>query len=296
MGAVADILAIARPTLLLLRTAEGWLTWRAGLLITSLLACFPPMYPLLGWYSEPVPRAPLNLFAIIVIYAGVWFVVLMAWLFTRSLYWRSGRGTRVAISFSPHQVDSNDLYVVRRTLDRLGRSFDCGTRISFRAFPLHASSVSADQRRIAKKYSFDLYLRVSVSPLKSDSSRYCYSAEAFVASQRLSDKYRDSIKRLVENLGLEPSGSSSTLNDLRRKAEWLHEAILSTLGMVAVCEGKHADAANILDLLDTLIATRLKPDDPLRAYIRYTCCMCLMKASEYAGTGARRYRLASDSH
>ncbi|QYK48315.1 MAG: hypothetical protein KF838_00340 [Phycisphaeraceae bacterium] len=300
MSWLADAHAIARPMLLLLRTAEGWLTWRAGLILVGLLSCFAPAWLYVDWSAQHSPKSEFPLLTVLAWYAAGFTILLATWIVAREVYWRTGRGTRIAVSFASHHVDPSDLLIVRKTFDNIGRSSRCATYMSFRAFPTSPSSTTADQKRIAARYKFALSLRVSVSPITKDSATYHYTVDAMVASQKLDAKFRESITRLIQHLGIEPAGPSSVMNDLRRRAEWLHEAVLATLGMVAVCERRLADAGNILEYLDSALSRRLPADDDRRQYIRHMCCLCLMETSWYPGTGPggtdQLQRAIADAH
>lgn len=260
-----------------LRYRDAWVTRSGGMSAAFVLGVVGLAIAVgFGWHWS------LKLVA----FPGVFVTSTLCWWLARGVYWRTGRGRKIAVAYEGHRVPPADWSRTLEELARLVEDAKLDHAISLRQIPRRLVDTDEKSRRARRRYGFSMVLRIEVSPSseKEASSQaghfqVCLTSEF---ARGIEKQALAQVAQLHAELLSQPP-PKDLLGVLRYRAKTIFEPIVLWLGVVEFLEGNHDTASRFFSSLDGRLRARCKEHEKPRVSIRKLDSLALFKPSWFPG-------------
>jgi hypothetical protein len=189
---------------------------------------------------------------------------LLGWVVAREIYWRSGSGVRIGVSFEGYKVPPDDWVQVRREIRHLLENAHLSRRVKIRVFPGSMSATQPRWERTKRKYGLSSFFRcLRAPPLKAGDINISYNF-----SSEIGDCVDPQFMQVVDVHTRTILNHQRPLRDLRDlnqfQADTLFDVLLFHLGAAAFVASQMQEAgAYYGKLVERLEARRSVPPGTL---------------------------------
>lgn len=265
----------------ILQSPTRWQSWPSAVffaVVAALLAFTLQQYLSLAWVTSEQGNRLIYL-GVCALSAGL---ACVAWLVTRCIYRRAGRGIRVALAFEGSGVAAVNLREIDREFRELATKRGASNGYSVRALPTSLCRSADRAMRTARTYGFDAVFLVEVSPHVRDSKKMTFSVTVHsLAVGSLEAEFREAVRQHLAHLGDRKPEVSSTVDLLRSHGQGLFELLVGTLAVVAFAQREFDRATPLLITLDDRLRHRFQEAENPRRAFRWLLKQCLVHPSCY---------------
>lgn len=259
------------------RYPERWLGRGCGCVVSTLLGiaagwiCYTAHFSL----DEKLGRGPTS----IILGTCVAAVVFVVWFVGRAIYFRTGRGEKVGISYVGIRVPMDDWLFARRELKRLCSK---SNQFSIRLFPEYMTRDRQKWQQFERRYKCSVLVRITVSPsLKADKPPTWKTEFTGSVGNFLDKKFLESSTKHLAAIASSPNIPQSVSELLELKAKSLFDSLLFIAAVINYCKQRCDQAAPLLNALEKRLAQRFAVTQHPRLAVRWLHCQCLLRDSNF---------------
>ncbi len=246
-------------TLHRLQYPEQWITRSGGLIFVAFISTV--------WGGIVLSTGPRPLGVTLLLLPLLPVLSAILWFIGRAIYFHSGNGIRIGISYGHYDIPLEDWARARKYLNALANSDGGCRKIVIKLMPqawLETDPSDKQYRRVKQKYNLDVGLFVS----KADSKQLEINVPA-VDVEHMSDGFQKATFKHVQAAFASDTAPPTPEDAFKWHAKSIYECVLAVASAIAFTREQFDIAYPIAEELDSRLKDRFRPNQEPRVAFRW---------------------------
>lgn len=258
-----------------LRFRENWISAAGGWAVSGIFGlCGAAMDTALPFNALGKILTPVICF---VLGGSVWWS-------TRYVYWKSGSGRKIGLSFDGYKTPEDDWVEVRTELHHLFENSAINRRVTFRIFPSYMTATEPRWASAERRYGLSNLFRMVTEPSmdKDKPPRILINLRAQFEAQ-VSMEFGQAVEALTNSVMVYRRPVQTSKDILRFQAASVFGGLLMHLAAIEFAAHRFDDAEIFLQKLDDHLALRGTSSSESRMNVQWLHSLCLISRSHFPG-------------